>query len=110
MISTYLTDKVNILSLSFDDYGQQTESIESGVSARVKYVTKIITGENKKEIEAKAEIMLKNSAVIGNGDKIQVTKINGEDAPEPEKKYQFMIKGSGHGFSAGQSFIQGFLI
>lgn len=110
MISTYLTDTVNILYLTYDSFGVQTETPNNNINARVKYITKTIMDINKKEVEAKAEIMLTSDTIIKNGDKIQVTKINGEDAPELDKKYQFVMKGSGHGFSPGQSFIQGWLI
>jgi len=110
MVTAYLQDEIKIIPISTDEFGQITEGAAVTSSARVKYEVKTVLRENGKEAQSTATLMLPYNTELKNGDKLQVTKINGETAPEPNKKYLVIKKGIAHGFSTWQGWIKAWIV
>lgn len=110
MINTYLQDEVNIIPITYDDLGSKTEGTAVAAPARVKYEVKTVMREDGQEVQSTAQLMLPPDTILQNDYKIQVTKIRGEAAPEPTKKYQVIKKGFGHGFSASQGWLKVWIV
>ena len=106
MVGAYLQDEINIIPVAKDSLGSVTLGEAVVTPARVKYEVKTILSDNGQEINSTAVLMLPADTVLNNDYKIQVTKIRGEAAPEPGKKYQVIKKGFAHGFSAAQSWLK----
>jgi len=106
MINTYLTDTINIIPILTDINGAIEEAPAVESICRVKYEVKTVKSDTGQEIQSTAVLMLPAETTLDNNYKIQVTKIRGEAAPEPTKKYVVIKKGFGHGFSTAQSWLK----
>jgi hypothetical protein len=98
MIGMYLTDIIDIIHVSRDEYGVSTETIETGVKARIEDTNAVVKGFNGKEVVANAHIIAEPSQVITYEDKIRMVKITDSSFLIDQKKCEIKKLSRSHGF------------
>ena len=100
MIGMYLTDIIDIIHVSRDEYGASTETIETDVKARIEDTNAVVKGLNGKELVANAHIIAISSQVITYEDKIRMKKITNSSFLIDQKKCEIKKLARAHGFGA----------
>ena len=98
LIDQYFTDEIDIVSISQDKYGVITESVTSGVSARIEYKNQLIKDINGKEIASSAVVLCKSDVSIKYADLIKLKKVNGSAIQESDKKMGIKMLARPHGW------------
>lgn len=68
MINVYLTDTIVIKKITYDKWGESSETTET-VKARIEYKTRLIRNFAGEQVVSSARIMLKNR-ILSHADKI----------------------------------------
>jgi len=78
-------DKIRITSVTInDEYGTKTLGSPKKYTARVENNSKLIKGQNGKEIQSNYLVILEPNVSIKVGDRIQVVEIAGQEVDEIE--------------------------
>jgi hypothetical protein len=75
MISILLTDEIDIVHISTDEWGTSTKTTTPGIRARVEDTNRVIKGRDGKELTAEMHILVDPSVTITYEDRIMVKKI-----------------------------------
>lgn len=86
MIDIYLTDEVEILTITYDDFGKQTRTTTTE-EARVEAQNKIIAGRDGQETQSDYVIVLKETTSLREHSKLKIKKLNGEAFYQANKEF-----------------------
>jgi len=78
LIDSYLTDKIDIVSLAYDEWGVPTESVQTDVAARIEDKNELIKDREGKEVKSNTFIILSPDAIIDYDSKIIIREKSGE--------------------------------
>ena len=99
-MNTYLTDEVDIITVTDDSNGVESTSVQSGVLARVSEKNKLLVDVQGKEVVGKMHVLLAAGAAIETGYRMRVKKICGAGYSMPLKEWQVIQTSNAHSFSA----------
>jgi len=97
-ISSYLKDVINIIALNTDVWGVSTETVNSGVAARIEDRNELIKNQDGKEVVGEMLIVVDPAIDINYDDRIQIVSRNGETTDIPNKKFAIQRMSKAHGF------------
>ncbi len=87
-----MVDRVDIVDLTYDADGVQTETIRSNLEARVMERHKLIVGrmdgKDGKEVIGQMQVMLPAGTTVAYDSKIMVRSVGGVAYPYPTKRWQ----------------------
>lgn len=98
MINTYLTDIISLVRPALDEWSVLTETIVTGIHARVEDENRQITDNNGKEVFSQGYIIADNTADIKYDDLIMIESINGVATENPGKRLGIKKLSRAHGF------------
>lgn len=100
-MSLFFTDIVNIVRISVDEWGAETETVISNVPARVEDKIKTIRNKQGQDVMSNFLIYLDKSTLIDYNDKVQIIKRAGKtlDATFQAKEWAVMSLTNSHGFN-----------
>lgn len=74
MISVYLTDTIVIKKITYDQWGEPSETTET-VKARVEYKTRLVRNFAGEQVVSSARVMLSNR-ILSHADKINFDNVD----------------------------------
>ena len=89
MISTYLTDQIDIIQTSYDIHGGLTETTISDVAARVEDINSLVNDSEGKEVTANMLVIINNRELRPQW-KIKIKIKNGRAYYQPNKKWEIL--------------------
>lgn len=100
MIGSYLTDTVNIITYSYDEWGNiSSTSTQSSVAAQIQDVNKLVKTKEGKEVMAHTEIFLDGNIDITYTDRLQLVSRNGVAYDNSTKQFDILSLAKPHGFT-----------
>lgn len=105
MITPFLIDEIEIVSRSMDEDGVETNSSQTGISARVEDYNKMIRDKNGQEVVGEMLIITESDEDIEYEDQIKITKKNGITYDRPNKKWAIKKMENVAGFTASHKEI-----
>ena len=99
IVDIYLRDRINIITVSKDINGVETESTESDIKCRIEDTNKLIKNQAGQEVVGVMKIFVTPTASIVYTNKIQITKKAGVATSTPDKKYAIEKLSKRQGFS-----------
>lgn len=90
LISDYLTDKINIIKYSVDEWNKSHRSALNDIPAHIEDKNKLIRNSNGQEVVGLSYIIIEKSNQISYIDKIQLVEKNNEEYEN--KDQEFLIK------------------
>jgi hypothetical protein len=99
MISTYLTDTVDIVTRIVDQWGAVTETTQAGVRARWEDKNSIVRDQTGKEVVSNVHLLLDPAALVSYQSMFMLKMRCGKTAELPAKKWPVKSFTKGHGFA-----------
>jgi len=99
MIQSYLTDTVDILTRTVDQWGASTTTTQAGVKARVEDQNTVVRDQNGKEIASEIHIILGPDAIVNYQSFFKIKTRCGVTAEIPDKQWPVKKLSKGHGFT-----------
>ena len=102
MIKAYLTDTIDIINRTYDNYGAvSSEDTQSGIKARIEDKNRIVRDINGNEVASSVFILIDKSATLKYESKIKLKTQNGIALEEANRERAILQLGKGHGFEMG---------
>jgi hypothetical protein len=99
MIYGLFTDEIKLVSVSQDKYGSITETESAAIKCKVEDDNRLVLDKDGKEAMSSILIFSPKGTQINLNDKIKVTKKNGVEYPEKDRKWQIKTLSLVGGFS-----------
>ncbi len=99
MIGPYLTDEVDIITVTHDENGVETRVMRAGVEARVAERHKLVLNARGEEVLGSMQVLLSSDVAIDYDALVIVKKLAGVAYALPSKEWQVKSISSGHGLS-----------
>lgn len=100
MLTDYLTDRINIISIAVDEWGVSQETTQADIAARVEDKNILVKDASGKEVVASMVIYIDDTLDVKYQDKIQIVTQNSQATQYPAKKWPIKHLMRAHGFSA----------
>lgn len=98
MISAYLTDTVDLVRVTKDDWGYPIEAFQYNVAARVEDKIRVIRGQDGKEFTSEVHLLLDPGAAIDYKTFVMIKTRCGQAAELTAKRWPVRKLAKGHGF------------
>lgn len=98
IIETYLTDRVDLVTVSVDEWGSSTKTIEANVKARIENENRLVLDQNGQEVMGHGPIFIHPDYDIKYETRIRIKKRNGVSIDTPDKEYAIKRLDLAHGF------------
>jgi hypothetical protein len=98
MIDSYLTDTIDIMTRTVDDWGASSETTQASVKCRVEDTNRLIMDKDGKEVHAEAHLFIDKKAVLSYASRIKIKTRDGEPAELPNKEWPIKKFLKAHGF------------
>jgi hypothetical protein len=99
MNDIFLTDKITIVSTSYDEWGKLSTIYASGRPARVEYKQKIVHDKDGKEMMSNMQVFLGPDEQIKYEDKIRIDSVAGVVSKIAAKEFVIKAMDQTHGFT-----------
>lgn len=100
LVNTYLTDTIDIITISSDEWGVITKSTQSGIAARIEDRNELVKNKDGKEVMAKTFVILNKDATITYESKVKLITKNGVAHPLADKEMTVLNLIKAGGFTA----------
>lgn len=98
MIGDYLTDKIRVISRTFDKWNQSTET-SADYAARIEPTDRTVQDSDGTDRRARYMIMVGEDAVVPRDSRVKILELNGEPVTEDEYAVVANERLAGFGFS-----------
>ena len=85
-METYLTDTIDIITISVDEWGVVSKSTESGIKCRIEDTNILVKDKDGKEVVSNTFLIIIHDAVLTYESKIQLKTKNGVAHPLANKE------------------------
>jgi len=99
-MNPYLTDEVDIITVTHDLNGVESTSVQSGVKVRVSERHKLIVNVKGEEVFGSMHVMLEASASVTYESRLRIKKVCGVTYSMPAKEWQIHSISNAHNFGA----------
>ena len=90
MFNVFLNDTINICRRVIDEWGAETETVQSGIKAYIETRDVTVHNTEGKEVKGSAVIILDTAIDVKYNDRIQMTKKNSTDLDLNTKKFEIL--------------------
>ena len=98
VIESYLTDTIDIISRTVDEWGASHETVQSAVPCRVEDSNRLVMDKDGKEVHADAKLYIIKTATVNYTSRIKIKTRDGEPAELPNKEWPIKKLLKAHGF------------
>lgn len=105
MITVFLIDEIDVINRSFDINGVKTDTVTTGIKARVEDYNKMIRDVNGQEVMGNMLVITKPNEDINYGNLIKIKKKNGIAYELANKEFAIKKIENASGFIASQKEI-----